>query len=282
MKTASRIHWSSLAFGALLSFGVAGTATAQDSCTPKHEGLQTLEQGFIIPAVTILVPFSFMDANGKASGIDGDILAEIAKMECLEIKPQTVDTAAAIQSVISKRADTTVGAWYRTEKRAEVVNLSAPLYVDQMSVWSKAGIDTMTGLEGKTVGTVQGNLWVTDVAAILGDSLMLYPNSVGMQQDLMSGRIDAGLEGMGAAIAAMSAGGMEGMQIKPIQPDDRVGASQAAGQITFPLAKGNDALLAAFDDDIKELHESGKIAEILEKYGMSPSAADTGEARLLK
>lgn len=282
MSTISKKHWGTLVAGTLLAFGIAGAAAAQDSCTPRHEGLQTLEEGFITPAITILMPFSFMDDKGSASGIDVEILAEIAKMECLELKPQTVDTAAAIQSVITKRADTTVGSWYRTEQRAKVVNLSAPLYIDQMTVLSTDGVDTIADLEGKKVGTVQGNLWVADVMAIFGDSLKLYPNSVGMQQDLKSGRIDAGLEGGGAAIAALRSGGMEGLEIKPIQPDDRVGASQAPGQITFPLAKDNAALLAAFNENIKELHEAGKIAEILEKYGMDPSAAETGEPRLLK
>ena len=36
------------------------------------------------------------------------------------------------------------------------------------------------------------------------------------------------------------------------------------------------------DADINKLHESGKIAEILKKYGLDPSAAETGAPRLIQ
>ncbi len=41
-------------------------------------------------------------------------------------------------------------------------------------------------------------------------------------------------------------------------------------------------LLAAADDIVAELHKSGRIVEILGQFGLSPSAADVGEPRLIK
>lgn len=274
--------WKSFATGALLSVAVGTTALAQEACTPRHEGLQTLEEGFITAAVLILPPVAFVDASGAVTGIDGDILHEIAKMECLEVKALTVDQAAAIQAVISKRADLTMGGWFRTAARAEVVNLSEPLYLQQMSVWSSEGIDTIADLEGKKVGTVQGTLWAKDAKTIFGDDLTLYANSVGMQQDLMSGRIDAAFNSLAAGLGAKFAGGLEGIKVEVAKADPRIKASEIPSQSSFPVSKENASLLQALDDDIKELRANGTIAKILEKYGMPVSAADTGEARLIK
>lgn len=268
--------------GAFLSVGWAAAASAQETCTPRHEGVKTLEEGYITSAVTILSPISFVDGKGEISGIDGEILTEIARMECLKVKPVTVDSSAAVQSVISKRTDTTIGGWFRTEARAKVVNLSEPIWLAQMGVWSREGIDTIAALEDKRVGAVQGSLWNNDVKAVFGEKLKLYPNGVAMQQDLMAGRIDAAFESIEAGNAAKRAGTLEGIQVKPIKPDDRVDASKNPGQINFPVSKDNPSLLAAFDANIKVLHENGRIAEILVKYGMDASAADTGAPRLLK
>lgn len=281
MNLQSRIQVSLVA-GAFLSVGWVAAASAQEACTPRHAGVQTLEEGYIISAATILSPISFVDDNGQISGIDGEILTEIAKMECLKVKPVTVDSSAAVQSVISKRTDTTIGGWFRTEARAKVVNLSEPIWLAQMGVWSKDGIDTITALEGKRVGAVQGSLWNNDIKAVFGENLKLYPTGVAMQQDLMAGRLDAAFESIEAGNAAKRAGTLEGIEVKPIKPDDRVDASKNPGQINFPVSKDNPSLLAAFGANIKTLHENGKIAEILVKYGMDASAADTGAPRLLK
>lgn len=275
-------HSKSFLGGVLLSVGLASTAFAQDNCTPRHENVQTIEKGYITPAVTIVVPASFLDDSGKLSGIDADILGEIARMECLEIKPLMVDPAAAIQSVVSRRADTPMGGWFRTAERAKIVNLSMPLYVSQMGIWSKDGIDTVDGLMGKRIGAVQGDLWVADAKNVLGDSLTLYPHAVALQQDLVAGRIDAALQSTLAGIAAQQAGALDGIQVKALKADPRIAATQDPGQTNFPVSKDNPSLLAAFNDDITELHNNGTITKILEKYGMEASAGDTGEPRELK
>lgn len=275
------IHWSSMAAASLLSLGIATAAMAQDACVPRHPGVETVEAGYITAAMTILQPVSFFNDQGVLSGIDGDILAAIAKLECLEVKPLTVDPAAAIQSVVSRRADTPTGGWFRTKARAEIVNLSEPTWLVEMAIWSKDGADTIAGIEGRKIGAVQGDLWVAEAQTVFGDNLTLYPHSVAMQQDLMAGRIDAALQSTLVGIAAIDEGTLTGVEVKPVQPDPRIAATQAAGQINFPVAKENPSLLEAFNDDIKELHANGTIRDILVKYGMGASAADTGEPREL-
>jgi len=269
----------------LLLAGIAGitmsaqVASAQD-CTPKHK-FTTIESGTLTVAVTTYAPHSLIDQSGNMKGIDGDIATEFAKRECLKVKAVAVDPAAAIQYVLSGQADMTTGDWYRTAERAKVMNLSAPLYTDQMGVYSKQGFKTVSDLEDKQVGTVQGYLWVADLKKLLGASLKLYPNSVNMQQDLASGRIDVAVDGYSTGVVAAQKGALGDVKVNVAAPDDRVKATKEAAQAAFPYSKSAPELGAALDAVIAEMHADGTIVAILKSYGLDGTAADTGAPRLL-
>lgn len=270
----------------LLLTGIAGVlvssqvALAQD-CTPKHT-FATIEQGTLTVAVTTYVPHSYLDDAGNMKGIDGDIAAEFAKRECLKVKAVAVDPAAAIQYVLSGQADIATGDWYRTAERAKVMNLSAPLYTDQMAIYSKEGFATVGDLEDKQVGTVQGYLWVTDLKAMLGSKLKLYPNSVNMQQDLFSGRIDVAVDGYSTGVVAEKSGSLKDVKVKVAASDDRVRATKEAAQAAFPYAFSAKEFGAALDAEIEAMHADGTIVNILKSYGLDGTAAETGAPRLVQ
>lgn len=260
---------------------LAGTALVQaEECKPRNE-FKTVEAGVLTVAVTTYAPYSYLSPEGEPKGVDGDIATKIAELECLKVKAVAVDTAAGIQYVLSGKADITTGDWYRTAERAKVMNLSWPLYNDQMGIYTKEGFEEVKDIEGKNVGTVQGYLWVVDLKNLLGSNLKLYPNSVSMQQDLAAGRIDVGIDGYSTGVVAKNAGAMPNIEVKVAKPDERVKATTEAGQGSFPYSKKNPDLGVALDDNIKLLHENGTIKEILVANGMEASAGDTGEPRLI-
>jgi polar amino acid transport system substrate-binding protein len=258
----------------------AGVASAQE-CTPKHQ-FTTIEAGTLTVAVTTYVPHSFVDDSGNMKGIDGDIAAEFAKRECLKVKAVAVDPAAAIQYVLSGQADIATGDWYRTAERAKVMSLSAPLYTDQMGIYSKEGFKNVSDLEGKQVGTVQGYLWVADLKAMLGGSLKLYPNSVNMQQDLSSGRIDVAVDGYSTGVVAEQKGALGDVKVNVAAPDQRVKATKEAAQAAFPYSLNAKEFGVALDAAIGEMHADGTIVTILKSYGLDGTAADTGAPRLVE
>lgn len=258
----------------------AGVASAQE-CTPKHQ-FTTIEAGTLTVAVTTYVPHSFVDDGGNMKGIDGDIAAEFAKRECLKVKAVAVDPAAAIQYVLSGQADIATGDWYRTAERAKVMSLSAPLYTDQMGIYSKEGFKNVSDLEGKQVGTVQGYLWVADLKAMLGGSLKLYPNSVNMQQDLSSGRIDVAVDGYSTGVVAEQKGALGDVKVNVAAPDQRVKATKEAAQAAFPYSLNAKEFGVALDAAIAEMHADGTIVTILKSYGLDGTAADTGAPRLVE
>ncbi|WP_337181868.1 transporter substrate-binding domain-containing protein [Shinella sp.] len=266
--------------------GIAGLAlsaqiASAQECTPRHQ-FATIEAGTLTVAVTTYVPHSFVDDSGNMKGIDGDIAAEFAKRECLKVKAIAVDPAAAIQYVLSGQADITTGDWYRTAERAKVMSLSAPLYTDQMGIYSKEGFKNVSDLEGKQVGTVQGYLWVADLKAMLGGSLKLYPNSVNMQQDLSSGRIDVAVDGYSTGVVAAQKGALGEVKVNVAAPDERVKATKEAAQAAFPYSVNAKELGVALDAAIAEMHADGTIVTILTSSGLDGTAADTGAPRLVE
>ena len=260
--------------------GSTMAASAQD-CKPAHH-LTTVNPGAITVAAINFPPYGMVAPDGGAAGIDGDILKEIARMECLSVRVIAVDGAAALNYVTTGRADVAYGDWYRTAERRKVMNFSNPLYVDQIGVVSKNGADTIKQLEEMTVGTMQGNFFVADMRKVLGTKLKLYPSLVAVQQDLMNGRIDAYPESYAATMYAISRGQLAGFQVKLLQPDKRVPATAEPSQVGFPMRKDSEDMLKAFNEDIAKLHENGFIVQVLKSYGLDASAANTGEPRWLQ
>ncbi|MBV2143425.1 transporter substrate-binding domain-containing protein [Falsochrobactrum sp. TDYN1] len=268
-------------FLGLASFVFATTGVNAQDCTPKHQ-FKTVEQGFLTIAAPTFPPFSTPVSDSDITGVDGEIVKAIAAGECLKIKVAPVEYATAIPYVVSGRADIAIGNYYRTEERAKVVGISDPLYLDEMGIYSKDGVSKIADLVDRNVGTVQGYLWVNDLKAVLGSKLRLYNNYVALYQDLDTGRIDVGIDGVAVGTAAQKDGALQGIQIKVAEKDDRVKSSVEAAQSGLMLSKENTELMTAVNAGLAGIRSSGKLVEILKQFGLSESAADVGEARMVK
>jgi polar amino acid transport system substrate-binding protein len=276
----SRIAVAVVCAGAALlmtSCGGSSPSPAAANCTPKHQ-FDTIEKGTLTVGVYDLPPYAMTTGADGMSGVDADILREFAKQECLTLKAQPGNAAAMIPAVQQGRSDLATGDWYRTTERSKIVNLSDPLYLDDMGIVSAAGVSTVTEMEGKAVGTVDGYLWVKDLQKVLGDNLKLYPSAVNMNQDLKAGRIEIGVDSYGSAVQTNKDAGVK---IEVAKPDERVAASKEAAQATFPTSKTNQKLLDALNAVIADLHTNGTITKILESHGLPATAENTGTPRLI-
>lgn len=255
--------------------GASDAKPVAEGCKPAHT-FTTVSTGKITVAGYDLPPYGTF-SDGKISGVDADIITEIAKMECLTIEPKWMAPAAVIPTVQSNRADVGVPDWYRTAERAKIVSLSDPMYLDQMAIASKTGISKISDLKGKKVGTVDGYLWVADLKKYLGDDLKIYPSTVNLNQDMKSSRIDVAVDSFGSQKVTNPT-----MKIMVAESDPAVAASQEPAQSGFPVPQSNPELLKAINEDLKKLRDTGKLGEIMVKNGLDASAADTGEARLIQ
>lgn len=257
---------------ALLS---AAPAIAQE-CTPTAS-FDTVVEGTITVALTNTPPYS-LEENGQISGIDGDLVKRFAEENCLEVAYSIFTYPGAVTSVQSGQADIALGGFYRTAARERVVRLSTPVYLDQLAVASIEGYDTVDQLIGKKVGTVEGYQWVADMENLFEGS-GTYPSSLNLAQDLQSGRIEAALEGFGAA-ALLNAD--TDIKIRLLQADPRVEATMNPSQTSFLVSRNNQAFGDALDAAIEAYRADGGVAAALEAYGLDPSGAEVGEGRVIE
>lgn len=259
----------------------ASSVLAAESCTP-NPAFTTLKPGVITVAVYNYPPFTKVGGADDISGIDTEVVREIARRNCLTVAPVIVDPSAVIQNVLSNKVDLGIGDWFRTAERAKVLGMTWPLYVDQMAYYSRDGATQVSDLAGKRVGAVSGFLYAGQVQGSLGNPVVLYPNPVAMAQDLGTGRLDVAIDSYGTGVYAQSQGAYKDIRIEIAKPDPKVPVTVEPAQIALLYNKNKVELGAALDGEIKKLHAEGKIAEILKNNGLAESGADVGEPRLIK
>lgn len=261
---------------ALLAMTSLGSVAYAQDCAPKHT-FETVAAGKLTVALTNTPPYS-LEKDGAISGIDGDLVNEFAKENCLDVTYEIFTYPAAVSAVQSGRADIAIGGFYRTAAREKVVALSTPVYLDQLAVASKDGLDTVDQLVGKKIGTVEGYDWVLEMEEVFEGS-GTYPSSLNLAQDLQAGRLDAALEGYGAAVVLNQG---KDIKVTLLKADPRINATMNPSQTSFLLAKANDAFVAAVNATVEEQRKQGAIANALTTYGLHPSAAEVGEARVIE
>ena len=102
------------------------------------QDLGVLEPGRLIVAFSGDMPMTSL-RDGRLIGSDGEMIAIIAESLGLELAPQQMDWAAAVESVSSSRVDVMLGAVGWTEQRSDVMLLSDPIYYFGVMLAQKVG-----------------------------------------------------------------------------------------------------------------------------------------------
>ncbi|HMJ94458.1 MAG TPA: transporter substrate-binding domain-containing protein [Thermoleophilaceae bacterium] len=278
---------AALAVAAFAVAGCGGSSGSDDSkdasaqkpgCTAKVE---TVQSGYLSVASYPYPPYA--DAEGdKLTGAEGEILTKIADKLCLKIRVVRGTAASMIPDIQTGRADTTLGDWYRTAERAKVVRLGAPEFKDINAIVSKSGIKNYQDLKGKTVGSVLGFLWVSDLQKLVGSSnVKLYQTEQAVYADLAAGRIDALVDTLAAAKQQLKQTAVAGATVEIPPNDPSAGSSLLPGQGQFPVNLKNEELGKAMDKALEELRQSGDVRKALVKNGFPAGAAEPGPPTLL-
>jgi polar amino acid transport system substrate-binding protein len=210
------------------------------------------------------------------TGMEGDLIGEIAKLECVKVTVSTSGGAGAvIPSVQSKRVDIGSGNWLRTKERKKIVYMSTPLWSDPQAIVSTKGL-TSDDLEGKKVGSVAGNLWNDSMQKWLGDNFKIYQDDESIYSDLKAGRIDALVASAASAKYRFKDAPIEGAKVIDVKPNAHVPQFATLGQVMLPSSLDNSTLGKALDEDIQKLRQDGTIKKILEKYGIDAKVGEPG------
>ncbi|MGO2751105.1 MAG: substrate-binding periplasmic protein [Pseudoclavibacter sp.] len=245
------------------STGTAASTVAED-CEAAHADLSTFTPGTLTVGVPENLPYTATDGAG-ATGLEIDLIEKIAAAECLNVAYVPITYANGIPMISEQRkTDLITGGWYVTEARAEQVGFTSPIWYDTMGIISADGASTITELESiGDVGSVAGFSWESDVNSVLGGSLKTYPGTVEAKQDLVSGRVQATLDGYAVATVAYAD---TDFKVEPVEADDRVAITVEKPIIAFPIDPDNAALSDAISEVIDGYREDGTLAGLLEDY----------------
>lgn len=238
---------------------VAGMLTA---CGEQNNNA-TNEKVYAIATDTVFAPFEFQDTSGKYVGIDVEILAAIAEDQGFKYQLTPLGFNAAVAAVEANQADGVIAGMTISEKRQESFDFSTPYYDSSvvMAISEKNDqIKSYEDLAGKKVAVkmaTAGSTFAESIKETYGFETVYFEDSPFMYEDVKTGNTAACFEDH----PVMAYGIQQGNGLKML--DYR----EAGNSYGFAVAKGKNAdLLTMFNAGLKNLHDSGKYQEIVDRY----------------
>lgn len=266
---------------AVLAVLVAGCGGDGDEAAPTGEGegedLGTIEPGVITVGIRGDLPFA-AEKDGSLTGVDGDIMSALAEKLGQDIRIETMDFSGQLGAVASGRIDVAIGSIGWQKERVGDGIFTDPTYYAGATVVQPegAGLETLSDLEGATIGTVTGYAWVPAIEQLPGAELQTYETADAVYLDLAAGRIDAAfVDTIQDTYTAGVRPELE-MEAVPLEVSDAELSQHPAysvfGQVQFPfyLPKSHKELEDALTKEIRGMYESGELAAILEDWELDP------------
>jgi polar amino acid transport system substrate-binding protein len=227
----------------------AGAAWAQDALRIGTEGAYP--------------PFNMVNENGNLHGFDIDITNAL----CAEMGRTCIfvvqDWDGIIPGLLANKYDAIVASMSITEERKKAVDFTNKYWTNKLQFVAPKDEDldiSAEGMDGMAVGAQRATIsaqWVEE--NMPGAELKLYDTQENAYLDLAAGRIDAILADMLVNYEWLQSEAGADFEFKgePVFENDLIGIA---------LRKGNEDLVAEFNDAIDAIVENGTYAEINAKY----------------
>lgn len=261
---------------ASLALVISGCSTGEDKSTVAEDcqpiaDVDTLHKGKLTVLVAEHPPFVTTE-NGNLTGIEGELIKEIASDLCLEVDSSTTSFSAVIEGLQSGRADLSAGNWTVNDQRKEIFEVSDGLYEGGMGVVTRGeDLTDVDSLKGKTLGTPQGYLWIDQLHKLYGkDAVREYQSDNAVLDDVKAKRIDVGVVSILANTWRLAQDQYSDLTINKMQNSSNLPYTQAPPLSVVLIKKGNTALKEATNQTITDYKDSGKLDKNFEKYGLDP------------
>ncbi len=242
------------------------------------------KRGFMRVGAFSVPPESWVDvASGQWKGVDADFTQLIAKQIGVQVDPIILTHSAFAPSLDSQRVDV-IAMLYRTPEREKVVAYNKrPIWygIDVLVASKQGAVKKTEDLKGKVIGTVRGSAQELEAAAIqkkfeTGD-IHKYDTADPMLMDLKAGRIDGAIWwGYTFDYAKAQNPDYDFAVLEALAPSYLGSETLPANYYVFSK-NGTESLIAAFDDSIAKISETGQAKAIMNKYGMTNPSYLTGK-----
>jgi len=252
-----------LSFLALMLVVVLSTpALAADDAVARIKTAGKLRIGSTVTGV----PATFLDTqSGKVVGIMVDVGQAIAEHLGVELEVVETQWAALIPSLDTHKIDLICAAMYITDKRKKVIDFSDPVYPYCEALVVKASdtknYKSIEDLQGLRVGAQVGTVYTKGLEERGVVNVNIYDNIGDVLLEITNGRIDA-FVGDGP-VARYLAKTKPEFKVRVVESYEPV----MCGQIGVGVNKADAKLLQEVNKVVEELHKSGRMDEILKKWG---------------
>ncbi|WP_342641606.1 ectoine/hydroxyectoine ABC transporter substrate-binding protein EhuB [Rhodoligotrophos ferricapiens] len=241
-------------------------------------------------------PYGFVDTSGKLVGAVPDvILAALEPHGVKEMQAEIVEFNATIPGLNANRFDIIGAGMYITPPRCQAIAFTNPVtragYGFVALKGNPKGLHSIADLakhEDAIVGTQNGSAQVgeLDKAGVPKDRIVLYANATEALAGLKAHRSDViYFPGLELGDLLKTANDPEVERVEPFEQVVGPDGKPQYGYSAMGLRKADTDLKQVLDEEIAKMLASGRLLEIISKYGYGqdelPTAEDTAE-RLCK
>lgn len=258
----------SMITAALVAIGMTGFAASIESASARSLD-DIMSSGVLRVGVNpSLPPRALFDPNNNVVGFEPDVAARIAEMLGVKLELVSVGSPDRIPFVASGRIDIVMGAMARTPERAKVIDYTVPLHTASFGIVapSDSTIETIEDLNDANITLVQvrGTTAIAYIERNMPNAkLLLLDNYNDRDRALAQGRADASFDGIDAVSYRLSAFPDRQWKIIPI-------AEYGVEYSGLGVQKGNSTLRDWLNIALFELHKTGAVNEMWEKWFLAP------------
>ncbi|GAM74837.1 extracellular solute-binding protein [Vibrio ishigakensis] len=251
-----------------LAVAVASMTLGMSSMALANEMPSFASKGIKVATEDNYSPFNFIE-RGKPTGINKDLLDELRSYSKFEVKQEILPWTGLLASVSAGQYDLALTGAIITDARLSAFDFTPPIASAQHYFVARAkddSINTVSDLDGKTVGLQAGSALLErlpELASMLeaqGKKLgkvVEYQSYPEAYADLANGRIDYVIN------SVVSVNELVKAKPKVFKKGEAV---SGPGFVSWPVPKNNPELLAYLTDFFAHLKETGRMAELQEKW----------------
>ncbi len=262
------LHVNGLRIMALLgALGVALPGMADSAAAKSLDDILKARE-IRIGVNPTLPPRALFNDKNEIDGFEPDLAKALAEKLGVKLTLVAVGSPDRIPFVASDKVDLVMGAMSRTSERAKVIDFSAPIHSENYGIISLASkpFAKLSDLNNEAVTLVQvrGTTAIPYIQKNIPKAkLLLLDNYNDRDRALAQGRADASFDGIDAVAYRLKIFPNVKFNIVPV-------AEWGVTYSSFGIAKGNYSLRDWVNIALYELHSTGVVEQLWEKWFLKP------------
>ncbi|HEV2371419.1 MAG TPA: transporter substrate-binding domain-containing protein [Streptosporangiaceae bacterium] len=279
MARTVKFRWLALLAAITALIAACSNTSASTGSGSGDPNLGTLTPGTITVAIEPYMPYTAQE-NGKLIGLDSDIFNYLASQLHQKVNVVVTNFAGMLSDVQTHRVDISIGGIAWSPSRAQVGLFTDPPYYSPVALAEEKGqhITTISGLQGKSVGTVTGYIFVNAIRQIPGATLHAYQDAPSAFTDLVDGRVNALVIDTLLVIYQSHLDANSGITSQYLAPPTAAELKAHPGYSAFEpymtgfyVPKQEKTLVSKMDVVLRQMYTNGVLAGMLKKWGANPT-----------